>query len=308
MKTKLLTLKAAGFALLLSSQVNLAQTGGSFNGPHNAGLTSSIIQFEDFNLGANQDATANPTGTAPFGYSDLNAGLVFTETTQLKKSTYRENLSDVELLRLNLLSDPTYNDAVLVNSAVAEFLYYTVNFTETGKYSIDVNYGHGNANPRAIKFESVDTDLLNPVVLVDGTVIKIANSYTMGTNPVTDNSNSGGATTNGNTLKFDIAATGNYIIKVTTVNNGPNYNWFQFKREGDLSTNAFDKGANALEVYPNPSNNGLFNLSIESKWEVYSVLGAKIAEGEGTKVDLSNAAKGAYILKTGNTSKKLIVN
>ena len=309
MKTKLHLLRLTVLTVLLGFQYGLAQTGAAFNGPHTAGMTSSVIQFEDFNLGANQNASVNPTGTQPFGYFDSNAGLVFTETTQLKKSTYRETLSDVELLRVNLPLDLTYNDAVVINSAVNEFLYYTVEFSVSGKYHIDVNYAHGNSTgPRSIKFERVDTDLLNPVTLVQGTVIRTGNSFTFATNPVTDNSNTAGAiTTNGNTLQFDLAA-GTYIIKATTVQNGPNYNWFQIVRDGDitLSNDTFEEGANTLKVFPNPATDGQFQLNIETKWDVYTVLGQKVLTGEGKNVNLSSLTKGIYLLKTPFDSKMLV--
>ncbi|MFD1616267.1 GEVED domain-containing protein [Gelatiniphilus marinus] len=67
-----------------------------------------------------------------------------------------------------------------------------------------------------------------------------------------------------------------------------------------------NKLKNNFKAYPNPAADGLFNLSIESKWDVYSLLGTKVLEGKGKKVDLSAFAKGTYILRTPFTSKLLI--
>lgn len=329
MKTKLLTLKAAVIALVLSSQVGLAQTDGAFNGPHNAGTIASpggdAIFFRDFDLGNNQDAVLNPGGFGPFGYSDATLGNTAGNGTTFINNNYRPG-TDVDIAAPAAGLSP---GVIALNSGGNEFLYYTVIFANDGKYHIDVNYGHSNANPRGIKFELLDVAFTNPpVVLANGSLVKTnsasglpgslsGGSSTQFSNAsgeiigqVNDKPNSAASDVPGNTIQFDVAA-GTYVIKMTTINNGPNYVWFKFVRDGNattLGTSSFKDTASRLEVYPNPSNNGQFNLSIESKWEVYSVLGAKIAEGEGTKVDLSNAAKGAYILKTGNTSKKLIVN
>jgi len=64
--------------------------------------------------------------------------------------------------------------------------------------------------------------------------------------------------------------------------------------------------ANILEVFPNPASNGVFNINVEDEWEVYSSIGARVLEGVGNTVDLSNAPKGVYILRTLYGSIKLI--
>ena len=61
-------------------------------------------------------------------------------------------------------------------------------------------------------------------------------------------------------------------------------------------------------IFPNPSNDGLFNLSEEKKWKVYSVLGAEIKSGKGTIVDLRGVVKGLYFIKLDAVSYKVILN
>jgi hypothetical protein len=63
---------------------------------------------------------------------------------------------------------------------------------------------------------------------------------------------------------------------------------------------------NELAVYPNPSKNGLFDINKSGNWEVYNLVGSKVKTGNGTSVDLSNMAKGTYILKTSEVSKTII--
>lgn len=74
-----------------------------------------------------------------------------------------------------------------------------------------------------------------------------------------------------------------------------------------LSVNEVIDSNNTLNIYPIPSKNGIFNLSTASNWAVYSILGTKIAQGLGIVIDLSNFAKGTYILKTDKKGiKKLL--
>ncbi len=74
---------------------------------------------------------------------------------------------------------------------------------------------------------------------------------------------------------------------------------------GPLSTNSFTKNA-TFKVYPNPSTNGEFRLSKLIEWEVFDLRGVKLHSGKGTKVDLSQYAKGLYLLKSNNRAKLIM--
>ena len=64
-----------------------------------------------------------------------------------------------------------------------------------------------------------------------------------------------------------------------------------------------------IGVYPVPSSEGKFHLSKSKTWEVYSLLGRKIAVGTGSLIDISKFSKGIYILKTDTgVTKKLLYN
>jgi len=67
--------------------------------------------------------------------------------------------------------------------------------------------------------------------------------------------------------------------------------------ESVLSTNQNKQLEAVLLVYPNPSEKGVFKLKSFQKWEVYTVTGVKIATGAGTELNLSNFARGIYLLK-----------
>ncbi|MFD1605624.1 PQQ-dependent sugar dehydrogenase [Flavobacterium artemisiae] len=60
-------------------------------------------------------------------------------------------------------------------------------------------------------------------------------------------------------------------------------------------------------VYPNPST-GLFHLSKELEWTIYSVLGSKIKEGSGNVISISEQASGIYFLKTNLSSKAIRIS
>ncbi|WP_299385502.1 endonuclease [uncultured Lacinutrix sp.] len=73
---------------------------------------------------------------------------------------------------------------------------------------------------------------------------------------------------------------------------------------------------NAIKIYPNPVKGNLLNIEVKenTRFEIYSILGKKILEGNVTptnkKVSVSRLNKGVYILKletpNGSISKKLV--
>ncbi len=65
-----------------------------------------------------------------------------------------------------------------------------------------------------------------------------------------------------------------------------------------LSTGDNSVEATALKAFPNPSSDGVFNLTVETGYTVYSLLGKQVLKGSGASVNLSGLSKGLYILKT----------
>ena len=65
---------------------------------------------------------------------------------------------------------------------------------------------------------------------------------------------------------------------------------------------------NKISVFPNPSKTGVFNINSDTPqiWEVYSIIGTKIASGKGNVVDISIYDKGFYILKINNYFSKIV--
>ncbi|WP_426485492.1 PQQ-dependent sugar dehydrogenase [Flavobacterium sp. 2] len=65
-----------------------------------------------------------------------------------------------------------------------------------------------------------------------------------------------------------------------------------------------DETSNKIIVFPNPSK-GIFHLSKELEWTVFSPLGTKIKQGKGNLISISEHAAGIYFIKTNETSKAI---
>lgn len=63
---------------------------------------------------------------------------------------------------------------------------------------------------------------------------------------------------------------------------------------------------NQTMVFPNPSESGVFHLSVERDWEVYNTKGMKVDSGNEKTIDLSTEANGVYFLKLGSNITQLI--
>ena len=61
-----------------------------------------------------------------------------------------------------------------------------------------------------------------------------------------------------------------------------------------------------LKVYPNPSLNGVYSLSFETKYTVYSINGILVSKGKGLEINLSNFPKGIYILDANDQAIRLV--
>lgn len=74
----------------------------------------------------------------------------------------------------------------------------------------------------------------------------------------------------------------------------------------NLGLNTLELNTPKLKLYPVPSKDGIFNLSKETSWEVYSLSGAKLLSGNGNKIDFSAFAKGTYLLVTPIGTEKML--
>ncbi|AJR04993.1 carbohydrate-binding domain-containing protein [Siansivirga zeaxanthinifaciens] len=181
-----------------------------------------------------------------------------------------------------------------------EYLRYTINVTEAGRYQMLVNYKtfSNTSKPFAANILPLNLSTSTPLFSAPN------GSTTSGIRIITEGSVFQDYTSD----EFDLdAGLAVLELRIPSGGAGPTYDYVTLNRLGSLSINEFDNTAINLRVYPVPSKDGRFNLSIPSKWKVYSILGTKIAEGNGDLVDISNASKGIYLLKTeGNVIKKIL--
>ncbi len=296
MKRKLQFLGAAAITVLLSAQMGFAQTGGAYDpaNPTVAGApwtVGALIEFEYFDLGANANLTVNPTGVAPFGYSDASA--LNTGTAGFRTNT------DVDISPTGN-PVPTGGGYDVVGFVNSEYLYYTVNFATSGSYRLDVFYKHASVTGKLLAYQILKQSDLSAVSAVISSNLPKEQAWVARPTGVVD------------------VCAGTYVLKVAfTGGAGPVYDSFTIVQDGalvnpaycSLGVNDFDASAKELVAYPNGNTTGIFTLNIDSAWDVYSLSGAKVISGNGTNVDISGFSKGVYLLKTNKgESLKLMFN
>lgn len=175
-----------------------------------------------------------------------------------------------------------------------EFTRYTINVTEAGRYEMIINYRTFSNTSKSIAAYLLPKDLsISTELFYDQ-----GGSSTSGIIRSEDE-NGSVVFLNYQSVEFDLNAGVSVLeFRIPQGGNGPSYDYIALNRLGSLSVDDFDSTANNLNIYPVPSTDGKFNLSLEKNWKVYSVLGIKVNEGNSKLVDLSRFSKGIYILKT----------
>ena len=114
------------------------------------------------------------------------------------------------------------------------------------------------------------------------------------------------------TISYKPAFVGPKSAIVTIANNDPNESAYTFSITAKTTTvtsldNENNLDIETVSIYPNPSNNGLFNLSTPMDWKVYSVIGKELKSGKGDLINLSEQSKGIYLLKMNNKVEQIVV-
>ena len=227
--------------------------------------------------GANYGATASPL-TAGSTYFDKSEG-GSTDGNPIRTG------SDVDI-------EAGATGAVIAGTQGQEFTVYTVNVVNAGTYHMGINYLHGGSS-KDFRLESFN---------LDGTGrIDLFNTLDMDGLPPSD----GEYVTLDDLGSFTLPA-GPLLLKFNHLDAGPRFDFITITLdEIDTSSSTdFVEAANAIKAFPNPTSDGIFNvdLNFDDQWDVYSLLGSKILEGTGNRVDISNFPKGLYILRTPNSN------
>ena len=188
----------------------------------------------------------------------------------------------------------TENNILLSSNNTGNETVFNVvaNVSNPGKYNITTEDGFrfiAAVNGTSPLSRTVSSNDLDDEIAVFDIVRQSANSYSLGiTYETTD--------------KY-LKDNGSLDVKTGTDTSNNTHRWI-FEHIGNLGVNDIQQTNNA--VYPVPSSDGVFNLQESAAWSVYAITGSLVAEGNGTKIDLSNAPKGVYILKYNGMSKKII--
>ena len=175
---------------------------------------------------------------------------------------------------------------VVGNTAKGEWLEYTVDVINSGNYDLSLLYSSARTGGGArvsISFPDENKSIITNKTLPLTSGWNSYNDITFGLVPVEK---------------------GTHIMRVTVADYGFNLDKITFKNLTGFETENLK--SDNLKIYPNPSPNGLFNLPESLKWEIYTVNGIKITEGQGTKINLSQYRKGLYLLKAQEKTFKLI--
>jgi hypothetical protein len=168
--------------------------------------------------------------------------------------------------------------------ATGEWLEYTINIAEAGKYDFQIVYSSGKVGGGKIGFNLDGASLFTDFALPQTTTY---NDF----KPISK-------------LGVDLPA-GKHTLRINMVTDGFNLDKIVISKPV-ITGVSDDVKSQTFLVYPNPSKNGLFNLSKAYNWEVYNLTGAKIAHGKGDKVDMYAYPKGVYLLKIEQSVFKII--
>lgn len=175
---------------------------------------------------------------------------------------------------------------VIAHTANGEWLEYTVDVAEDGEYDVDIFYASGRPGGGAkIGLSLPDEN------------IALISSFDL---PVT----TGWSNFESKNIGRVSLLRGKQVLRISIVERGFNLDWVEFKKatSSDVKMNF----ATQVFVYPNPSASGIFNLSEAQKWEVYTITGVKVTEGNGSLIDISPFSKGLYYLKTETSTLKIV--
>lgn len=162
-----------------------------------------------------------------------------------------------------------------------EWLEYTIDVNETVNYDMLLHYSSANGGGQ-----------LN--MTVDGNLIKSISIPTTGSWDVY------------NTLNDQVALTqGEQILRLSIVVKGFNIDKIEFTK-AVVSSTENQSTTTSFEVFPNPSEDGVFQLSHEAEWEVMDLDGKVILSGSTKKINLTNHASGIYLLKSNGKVLKLV--
>lgn len=172
-----------------------------------------------------------------------------------------------------------HNIAYIMNG---EWLEYTVNVTTDGAYSLDLRMAADGAG----KTLHVDIDGVN----ITGAVA-VPNT-------------AGWQTWQTATVNNLNPTQGQHVIRISFDSDYMNLNFIEFKKM--IPTGLEENRTETIRLYPNPSEDGYFNLSLATEWQVYNAVGELLFKGNDNKINLSDYPAGMYVLESKFGRQKLV--
>ena len=165
-----------------------------------------------------------------------------------------------------------------------EWTEYTVDVTESTAYDFTIHYSANGTNAQF----GIDLD---GVELLSSTNLPTTGGW------------DSYQTSSQKSISLDA---GRHIIRFKIINNGFNLDKVAVTKSIITGSSDIDLDRK-INIYPNPSANGVFNMSINQPWVSFTIDGLEVARGEGSLINLSQLPKGMYlILADGKMSRVMI--
>ena len=164
-----------------------------------------------------------------------------------------------------------------------EWTEYTIQVTKTGSYDFEFRHSAPALGAK------ISLDLDGQALLPDIALPSTSDWYVYDTFTKKQN-----LTIGKHVLRFNIDQPGFNLDKIVV--------------KTSLVAGLEDKlNENKVSIFPNPSNDGIFNLSQASSWKVTSLTGKELKSGHGNQIDLSENPKGVYLIKMNNKVERIVV-
>ena len=163
---------------------------------------------------------------------------------------------------------------------------YTFNVTADGTFDLDMNLAASGASN---KWQ----------IFVDDVKVKDTTFASLGA-----------ANTIGKVIFRNIKlTTGVRVITFKAVSGNMTFDNFRIYKRGTLVTDMEEEAIAVSQtfIFPNPSNDGVFNLSKAASWKVTSILGKELKVGNGNQINISEQPKGVYLIQMNNIIERVIV-
>ena len=250
-----------------------------------------------------RNVIVNGNGPAPRSVGPLNYDALQAYATNIVGSSMKINLPKYGVAYV-LVENSVLTTAPEINiKQGANTILNT-----SGKYNFVSNVAVGNTSaPITFTIQNTGTATLNVGAITMTGTNPAQFGLTQVVNPTI--ANPLGSSTF--TLKFKPTSTGAKTAIVSIANNDPNESPFTFtvNANASIATNIEEvqTGSESLVIFPNPSNDGIFELSKVANWKVTSVLGEELMNGSGDNINISGYPKGIYLIKINDKIERVVV-